>query len=281
MDFRDYENAPQHVKDFYLKHHREQTYEKVEELEKRYLKLEGGEMTIWEMFEVAQSIVDESDPDTEENQMLHAIQTAERVRRLYPEEKWLHLAALIHDLGKILAAVPAAENCNPLLAQHFVVGDINPVGCPYSDKIVFHSYFAENPDSSRLEYQTESDKRFGVYQKNCGFMNVKFTFGHDEYLYNILLCHNLRNLPHNQIDGRILYVVRHHSFYAWHRDGAYTELASEHDWKMLPWLQAHSNCDLYSKKDDDVCPGSDGKDSVRYYKDLVETAFGKDTKLKI
>lgn len=49
-------------------------------------------------------LVDESDPDTDQPQIVHALQTAEGIRRKYSEEKydWFPLTGLIHDLGKVL-----------------------------------------------------------------------------------------------------------------------------------------------------------------------------------
>jgi inositol oxygenase len=37
--------------------------------------------------------------------------------------------------------------------QHFVVGDTFPVGCKFSDKIVFPEQFANSPDSKIPEYK--------------------------------------------------------------------------------------------------------------------------------
>ena len=33
----------------------------------------------------------------------HAFQTAERIREKHPDEDWIHLIGLIHDMGKIMA----------------------------------------------------------------------------------------------------------------------------------------------------------------------------------
>ena len=50
-------------------------------------------------------MVDDSDPDTDLDQLAHAVQTAEASRRAYPgdEYDWLHVTGFIHDLGKIMA----------------------------------------------------------------------------------------------------------------------------------------------------------------------------------
>ena len=44
-----------------------------------------------------------------------------------------------------------------------------------------------------------------------------------------------------------LYMIRYHSFYAWHREGEYGYLADEQDRAMLPWVQKFNPYDLYTK----------------------------------
>lgn len=60
-------------------------------------------MTIREALEKLNDLVDESDPDIDLPNIVHAFQTAERARLEFPEHDWLHLTGLIHDLGKIMA----------------------------------------------------------------------------------------------------------------------------------------------------------------------------------
>ena len=61
-----------------------------------YGKLDKVEMSIWECCELLNDVVDESDPDLDEPQIEHLLQTAEAIRRDYPNEDWLHLTGLIH-----------------------------------------------------------------------------------------------------------------------------------------------------------------------------------------
>jgi inositol oxygenase len=42
-------------------------------------------------------------------------------------------------------------------------------------------------------------------------------------------------------------MIRFHSFYAWHREGAYEYLLDETDRAMLPWVRKFNPYDLYSK----------------------------------
>ena len=97
-------------------------------------------MGIWEAMEFLNTLVDDSDPDTDLTQIEHLMQTAEAIRA-DGHPRWFILTGLIHDLGKILCLFGEP--------QWAVVGDTFPVGCRYSDKIVFPEFFADNPDSER------------------------------------------------------------------------------------------------------------------------------------
>ena len=44
-----------------------------------------------------------------------------------------------------------------------------------------------------------------------------------------------------------MHIVRFHSFYAWHREGAYGHLCNDADAEALQWVKAFNSCDLYSK----------------------------------
>jgi inositol oxygenase len=118
--------------------------------------------------------------------------------------------------------------------QWAVVGDTFPVGCRYSEKIVYPEFFADNPDSQVAEYQTS----YGVYSEGCGLDNVHLSWGHDEYLYHIM---------RSYLPEPALYMIRYHSFYAAHREAEYGQLMNDHDRGMLAWVRAFNPYDLYSK----------------------------------
>jgi len=65
-------------------------------MREEYAKLNKVEMSIWECCELLNEVVDESDPDLDEPQIEHLLQTAEAIRKDYPDEDWLHLTGLIH-----------------------------------------------------------------------------------------------------------------------------------------------------------------------------------------
>lgn len=50
------------------------------------------------------------------------------------------------------------------------------VGCKFSEKIIYPSSFAGNPDAQDPVYSTE----YGVYTPHCGLDNVILSWGHDE-----------------------------------------------------------------------------------------------------
>ena len=92
-------------------------------------------MGVWEALEFLNQLVDDSDPDTNLTQLDHLLQTAEQIRK-DGHPRWFILTGLIHDLGKILCLFGEP--------QWAVVGDTFPVGCAWSDKIVFHQFFSDN-----------------------------------------------------------------------------------------------------------------------------------------
>lgn len=66
------------------------------------MKFNHLEATVMEALELLNNLVDESDPDIDLPNIVHAFQTAERIREVHPEEDWFHLTGLIHDLGKVI-----------------------------------------------------------------------------------------------------------------------------------------------------------------------------------
>ena len=225
-EFRNYEvDARPTVREFYRLNHRFQTFDFVQAKRREFLSLNRRKMGIWEAMEYLNTLVDDSDPDTDLSQLEHLLQTAEQIRH-DGHPRWFILTGLIHDLGKML--------CLYGEPQWAVVGDTFPVGCAYSERIVFHQFFADNPDSREPKYQT----RLGVYEEGCGLDNVCMSWGHDEYIYQVVKDH----LPQ---EG--LYMLRYHSFYPAHKEGEYTHLMNEKDKKMFEWVRAFNPYDLYTK----------------------------------
>jgi inositol oxygenase len=256
--FRNYVNSAQQerVQRFYTEQHKNMTYDFVKQMESKYLKLDKAEMGIWDMIEYLDSIVDQSDPDTDLSQLQHALQTAEAIRKKYPGEEhdWFPLTGLIHDLGKIMATYDGMQE-----PQWCVVGDTFPVGCEFSDKIVFHDTFKANPDWDHKVYSTKN----GLYKPKCGISNLTMSWGHDEYLYQVCV-KNGSTLP-----KPALYMIRYHSFYPWHRERAYTHFETEEDREMLKWVTEFNQFDLYSKADSSY----DVKAVTAHYKKVILKYF--------
>lgn len=231
------------VKKFYEMNHTYQTYDFVVEKEREFLKFDKRQMSVWDAVDFLNTLVDDSDPDTDLDQFQHLLQTSEAIRQDgHPD--WFVLTGFMHDLGKVLCLFGEP--------QWAVVGDTFPVGCKHSDKIVYSEYFEANPDSKDPRYNT----KYGVYEPNCGLDKVKMSWGHDEYIYQIMK---------NYIPEEGLYMLRYHSFYPQHRENAYDHLMSKHDHEMFKWVDKFNPYDLYSK----VPVPPDAKALRPYYEDLV------------
>ncbi|OIT37745.1 inositol oxygenase 2 [Nicotiana attenuata] len=236
-NFRDYNNAEsarqQGVENFYKTQHIHQTYDFVKKMRQEYANLDKAQMSIWECCELLNDVVDDSDPDLDEPQIQHLLQSAEAIRKDYPNQEWLHLTALIHDLGKILV-LPKFGG----LPQWAVVGDTFPVGCAFDESIIHHKYFKENQDFNNPIYNTKN----GIYFEGCGLENVMMSWGHDDYMYMVAK-ENGTTLP-----SAGLFIIRYHSFYPLHKSGAYKHLMNEEDKENLKWLHIFNKYDLYSKR---------------------------------
>lgn len=228
-EFRNYTEPPRDtVKEFYRLNHTYQTYDFVQQKRADFLAFDKKEMPIWKAFDFLNELVDDSDPDTDLDQMQHLLQTSEAIRKDgHPD--WMVLVGLIHDMGKVLCLFGEP--------QWAVVGDTFPVGCAYSSKIVYPEFFESNPDFHNKAYNT----KYGVYAPNCGLKNVTMSWGHDEYVYHMMK---------DYIPEEGLYMLRYHSFYAQHRENAYDHLMDAHDHEMFKWVNLFNPYDLYSKNPD-------------------------------
>ena len=204
--FRQYEDACDRVKSFYREQHTKQTVAYNRQARAAFYRHARAEMTVWQAMEKLDKLIDESDPDTNLSQIQHLLQTAEAMRR-DGKPRWMQLTGLIHDLGKLLCFHGAQ-------GQWDVVGDTFPVGCAFDDRIIYgKTSFAANPDFYDDVYST----KYGIYSPECGLDNVMLSWGHDEYLYHVV--RGQSTLP-----DEALAMIRYHSFYPWHKEGAYAEL---------------------------------------------------------
>ena len=139
--------------------------------------------------------------------------------------------------------------------QWGMVGDTFIVGCQLPEKIVFPEYNKENKDKDNPKYST----KLGIYSKNCGLENVKCSWGHDEYLYQVLK-HNQCNLPEEA-----LYIIRYHSLYSYHTNGEYQYFVNQKDKEYFKWLKLFNKYDLYTKSEEVTLD----EETKKYYQNLV------------
>lgn len=225
-EFRNYDNPGRDtVREFYRLNHKYQTYDFVREKEADFLQFNRKELKWWDAMDFLNTLVDDSDPDIDLDQLQHLLQTAENIRADgHPD--WFILTGFIHDLGKVLCLFGEP--------QWAVVGDTFPVGCKHSDKIVYPEFFKDNPDTYDERYNT----KYGIYEHGCGLRNVHMSWGHDEYLYQMLK---------DYMPEPALYMIRYHSFYSQHRENDYDHLLDDHDREMFDWVRKFNPYDLYSK----------------------------------
>ena len=134
--------------------------------------------------------------------------------------------------------------------------DTYPVGCQFSDKIVYHEAFKENPDWNVPEYQTQ----YGIYERACGLDNVMLSWGHDEYLYHVVK---------DYLPAEALAMIRYHSCYPIHREKAYDYLLNEQDRELMTWVCDFNQYDLYTKRDERM----DVDQLEPFYRDLIAEYF--------
>src|SRR5579871_320715 len=225
-EYRNYDNPQRDtVREFYRLNHTYQSYDFVQQKREEFLQFKRKQMRVWDAMDFLKTLVDDSDPDIELDKLQHLLQTGEAIRADgHPD--WFVLTGFIHDMGKVLCLFGEP--------QWAVVGDTFPVGCAYSDKIVYPEFFANNPDYSDDRFNT----KYGIYAESCGLRNVTMSWGHDEYLYQVVK---------DYLPDEALYMIRYHSFYSQHREHGYEHLMDDHDREMFEWVKKFNPYDLYSK----------------------------------
>ena len=248
-EFRNHrESARPSVREFYRLNHRYQTLDFVRQKRDEYFALNKREMSIWEALEFLNTLVDDSDPDTDFSQIEHCLQTAEAIRR-DGHPRWFILAGLIHDLGK--DSVPVRRAAMGRRRRH-LPGRLPPI----RKRSCSPSSLPTTPISSVAEYQTP----LGIYSERCGLDNVMMSWGHDEYMYHV---------AKDYLPEEGLYMLRYHSCYPIHREKQYGHLMNEHDEEMFRWVRKFSPYDLYTK----VAERPDVEKLRPYYEDLAAEFF--------
>jgi inositol oxygenase len=256
---RAFDRAPARVRENYRAARSRQSVAFVRRMVAHFAPLDRR-MGIWDVLDQLNDLVDVSDPDLTHPNALHAFQTAEMLRR-DGQPPWLQLVGLIHDAGKIMHLRGSDADGTGRNAQWAMVGDTFVVGCELPAALVYPEFNALHPDRDDLRYRSP----LGCYRPGCGMDRVQCSWGHDEYLYRVLASD--KN-PH-ALPEAALYIVRYHSLYAYHRDGAYAQFMDDRDRRLLPWLRRFNRYDLYSKVDEDM----DTAALRPYYEGLVRQFF--------
>lgn len=224
----------------------------------------NNKSSFWALFSLLDKITDLSDPDTSLPNSIHALQTAEALRnseKTYAD--WMPLVGLIHDMGKILFVNGCNADGTSNTTQWAIVGDTFITGCPIPNNIVLPEYNELNIDHKEGN---------NMYSSGCGLYNTSVSFGHDEYMYRLLVANN------HKMPKQAEYIVRYHSLYAWHSGNGYDYLENNEDKLMKHVVKDFNKYDLYTKNDE--LPIQWTVDLKEYYSKLVKKYISPDMIIK-
>ena len=125
-------------------------------------------------------------------------------------------------------------------------------GAPLPSSLVFSEFNELNIDA-----------KLDMYPRGVGLSNVKISYGHDEYLYQVL-----SQSPGVSIPEEGLYAIRFHSLYPWHRENEYENLMDSKDRTMKSWVKLLNEHDLYTKENVPYSP-KEMADLLDYYQGLM------------
>ena len=235
--------------EFYKRMYKNQNLNFVLMMKEKYKILDNVKMTMNKALSLMDTFIDPSDPDLDEPNSIHAYQTAERIRKMYPDNKEYQIIGLIHDLGKVLFTFDEPD--------YAVVGDTFVVGCKLPKSIVYYDCIDFHPD--------KNNTLNGIYKDKCGLDNLYLSYGHDEYLYQVLK----QNKDKHKLSEKYWDIIRYHSFYPWHKESEYSQFMNYKDHDTLKNVLEFNQFDLYSKEDD-IHISNDVK---IYYDNLLNELF--------
>lgn len=244
------------IRDFYYKQRLFQNLEYVKRMHGWYRDKTKVIRNVWDVIMEMDNLVDVSDPDLSLGNVHHLFQTAEMMRR-NGEPDWMQVTGLIHDLGKMMYLDGCDEDGTSIHTQWGVVGDTFVVGHPLPASTVYPEYNSMNLDEGKGS----------VYTAHCGINNTLCSWGHDEYMYKVLVDNGVPLSTNKEA----MAMIRFHSLYPWHQCGAYRELMCDEDYILLKAVQRFQKYDLYSKENEEV----DIKSLKKYYLPLLNKFVGK------
>ncbi|QDZ18540.1 inositol oxygenase [Chloropicon primus] len=156
------------------------------------------------------------------NALDYSMAVAAVCREKFPDARWLHLVAAVHELGVLSVTKDFGSS-----QVWTVAGESFPVGCKFSESISFSQYFSSNPDRRKRVF----NKPLGSYENNCGLGQLKMSWGSPEYLYVVLGALNGASLPF-----QAMFLIRYQKFFSLESSRHYHELLGEDDVECLEML---------------------------------------------
>ena len=131
------------------------------------------------------------------------------------------------------------------------------MGCQFPESIVYYDTLKDNVDYGKFD-------KLGIYNYGCGLDKLNITFGHDEYLYQVL-----KQNSNHSISERYMNIIRFHSFYPWHTGSDYYHFMNEKDKTILKDVLLFNDFDLYSKEDTEIVT----PEMKEYYDQILDEYF--------
>lgn len=248
------------VREHYRKMRMNQTVDYNFKIREYFMTKTKIKMTLWQAMECINDFTDVSDPDINLSNMYHLFQTAEGAR-WNGQPKWLQLTCLLHDMGKIMYLWGKDNMGTSMKEQWGIAGDTFVVGCKIPETVIYPEFNCLNKDYYDNRYNT----KYGIYEEGYGLNNVLCSWGHDEYMFNVLTD---RDNP-NKLPNKALYCIRFHSLYLWHNCNEYEWLEDEYDKKYKKYVVLFNKYDLYTKEDEKI----DIDELKEYYNRLFNEFF--------
>lgn len=263
-DFRKFSNASENVSNNYKIARENQNINYVLKMKNDFKNRKKEKLNFWDVIDKLSNFIDISDPDVNMPNSFHLFQSAESAKN-DSQPEWFQLVCLIHDIGKIMYLWGNDNDGTSVKNQWGIVGDTFITGCKIPDSIIYPEFNLLNSDNIKYD-------NIGIYSKNCGLDNCHVSWGHDEFMYNILLNNN------NKLPEEAYYIIRYHSLYLWHDKNEYSYFENEKDKNMKKWVKLFNKYDLYTKKNDINYIKNNIEKLKQYYNNLLNYYF-KTTKL--
>lgn len=119
---------------------------------------------------------------------------------------------------------------------------IRTVKTPDTSKYRRELVHSSKKDRGKTFFTFRFSTKYGMYKPKCGIDKLLMSWGHDEYLYRVLV-HNKTKLP-----NQALAMIRYHSFYPWHAGGDYMHFCTNEDMEMLKWINDFKQVSIFNHR---------------------------------